>query len=163
METSELPVSRVRVSTGKQRWLMSRPSQCDAGCDARRGVAAVELALLLPLLLLISVVAVDFARVFSTAVVIQNCARNAAMFSANPKQAEKMPYVTAEEAMLAEAADLSPPPTLVVKPGTDAHGKYVDVTVSYNFSMITSYISAARIIPISRSVRMRVTEVDEDE
>ena len=46
----------------------------------RRGVAAVELALLLPLLVFVCMAAIDFARVAYALVILQNCARNGALY-----------------------------------------------------------------------------------
>ena len=46
----------------------------------RRGLAAVELALLLPLLVFLCMATVDFARVIYALVTLQNCARNGALY-----------------------------------------------------------------------------------
>ena len=46
----------------------------------RRGAAAVELALLLPVLVFCSMMTVDFARVAYVQVTLQNCARNGALY-----------------------------------------------------------------------------------
>ena len=46
----------------------------------RRGAAAVEVALLLPVLVFCSMMAVDFARVAYVQLVLQNCARNGALY-----------------------------------------------------------------------------------
>jgi Flp pilus assembly protein TadG len=48
--------------------------------DVRRGAAAVELALLLPVLVFTSMMAVDFAQVAYVQVTLQNCARNGALY-----------------------------------------------------------------------------------
>ena len=48
--------------------------------EARRGAAAVELALLLPVLVFCSMMSVDFARVAYVQVTLQNCARNGALY-----------------------------------------------------------------------------------
>src|ERR1700723_712886 len=47
---------------------------------ARRGAAAVELALLLPVLIFCSMITVDFARVAYVLVALQNSARNGAVY-----------------------------------------------------------------------------------
>jgi hypothetical protein len=48
--------------------------------SARRGAAAAELALLLPVLVFCSMMSVDFARVTYAQVTLQNCARNGALY-----------------------------------------------------------------------------------
>ena len=49
---------------------------------ARSGQAMVEFALLLPVLLLLLVVAIDFGRLFATFVAINNAAREGAAYAA---------------------------------------------------------------------------------
>src|SRR5262245_24006581 len=79
--------------------------------DARRGAAAVELAVLLPVIVFLFVIAVDFGRVFYFSQVIENCARNGAIYGSNLTTAQS-PYSSIQEAALAEAQTLSPPPTV---------------------------------------------------
>ena len=50
----------------------------------RRGGAAAELALLLPVLSFILIVAIDFCRLFYAYNVITNCARNGALWASDP-------------------------------------------------------------------------------
>src|SRR5260370_14368738 len=50
----------------------------------RPAAAAVELALLLPLLTLLLVISVDFARLYYHYMTITNCARNGAMWLCDP-------------------------------------------------------------------------------
>src|SRR5205085_569737 len=45
-------------------------------CGTRGGVAAVELALVLPVLMFLFLVAVDYSRLFHYAQMVSNCARN---------------------------------------------------------------------------------------
>src|ERR1700677_382614 len=58
---------------------------------ARRGAAAVELALLLPVLVFCSMMAVDFARVAYVQVTLQNCARNGALYEFYTKAGFSLP------------------------------------------------------------------------
>src|SRR4051794_34883503 len=73
----------------------------------RRGVAAVELALLLPFLAFLFVLAVDWSRVFYYSLVVENCARNGAIFSSDPYALVQSPYTTVQDAALADAPNLS--------------------------------------------------------
>jgi Flp pilus assembly protein TadG len=84
----------VRKQLGPERW----------------GAAAVELAVLLPLLTFLFVITVDFARIFYYAQVIENCARNGAIYESNLTTAQS-PYASLQNAALADAAGLSPQPT----------------------------------------------------
>lgn len=127
---------------------------------ARRGVAAVELALLLPLLALLFVLAVDFARIFYYSIIVTNCARNGAIYgcqdptraldtagidTAAKKDATNLPSVT-----VTSAADSNTTPT------------YVDVTVSYPFSTITRFPGVTSTFTIVRKVRMNVSPLTPD-
>ena len=51
----------------------------------RRGSAAVEFALLLPFIAFLYVAGTDFARVFYYSQMIENCARNGAIYASDPK------------------------------------------------------------------------------
>src|SRR5262249_31515546 len=51
--------------------------------NARTAAMAVELAVLLPVLVFLFAVGVDFARVFYYQLTIENCARNGALFGSN--------------------------------------------------------------------------------
>jgi Flp pilus assembly protein TadG len=119
----------------------------------RRGAAAVELAVLLPVLLMILVAAADFAQVFGYAVVITNCARNGALYgSSSPTAATDTAGI--QTAALLDAGSLTP--TVQSSTGVDANGDYVDVTVTYNVALYSSYLGIADPFPLTRTVRMRV-------
>jgi Flp pilus assembly protein TadG len=122
-----------------------------------RGVAAVELAVLLPLLMFLFAVGVDFARVFYFSLTLTNCARNGAIYRSDPVAAAQSPYKSVEEAALADAANLSPPPTVQAVNGTDGAGHpYVEVTVRWQFATVTNYPGVPSPLGLSRTVRMRV-------
>jgi Flp pilus assembly protein TadG len=102
---------------------------------ARQGVAVVELAILLPLLTFLFVIALDFCRVFYISLTLANCARNGALYAADPLTTAESPYPDATAAALADAGSLSPAPTVTSASGTDANGNpYVEVTVAYTFN-----------------------------
>jgi Flp pilus assembly protein TadG len=124
---------------------------------ASQGAAVVELALALPLLLFLFVVSVDFARVYYSAQIVSDCARTGALYAANPDLGDKSYAETMEQQILANTTDLSPPPTVTVVYGKDTLGNdYVDVTVSYQFKVIMSYVGIPPYIDITRSSRARL-------
>ena len=123
----------------------------------RRGAAAVELALLLPVLLIILVGAADFAQVFRYAVIVTNCARNGAIYGSSSPTA----YTDSagiQTAALRDAGTLSP--SVSSSHGTTTNGtdtySYVNVTVTYNVSMHCSYLGIASPLTLTRTIRMRV-------
>jgi len=124
---------------------------------ARRGVAAVELALLLPFLVFMFVLAVDYGRIFFFSVTITNCARAGAIYASDPFARTESPYSTIQEAALAEAPGFTPTPTVSSTNGTDALGHpYAEVTVQGAFSTLTSYPGVPSTTTLRRTIRVRL-------
>jgi Flp pilus assembly protein TadG len=124
---------------------------------ARRGATAVELALLLPILGLLFLITVDFARLYYHYTIVTNCARNGALYGSDPTAAQESPYPNLTAAALADAPNLSPQPTVNSSNGTDSSGNpYVEVTVVYPFTTISSYPGLPNPINLTRTVQMRV-------
>jgi Flp pilus assembly protein TadG len=122
----------------------------------RKGVAAVELAVLLPFLAFIFVVTVDFSRIFYDALILSNCARNGALYAcANPTNS--LDTTGIQNAALADASNLSPTPTVTSTTGTNSDGNYVQVTVTWTFQTITNYPGIPSTITLTRTVQMRVS------
>lgn len=122
----------------------------------RRAAAVVELALVLPLLLIIFVVAVDFARVFYNAQVITDCARTAALFSANPDLADRTAHESAVDLALKCAEDLNPRPSITITHGTDSLSQaFVEATVSQTFKLICPLVFQSEYV-INRTARARL-------
>jgi Flp pilus assembly protein TadG len=124
---------------------------------ARRGAAAVELAVVLPLLLYLFMATADFGRIFYYSLTLANCARHGALYSSGPLAAAESPYASGQEAALADATILTPSPVVTSSVGTDAGGNpYVAVTASYTFQSITSYPGIPSSVNLARTVQMRV-------
>jgi Flp pilus assembly protein TadG len=123
----------------------------------RKGVAAVELAVLLPLLVFLFLITIDFARVYYFSLTLTNCARAGAMYASDPAVAHESPFADVQEAALADATNISPAPTITQTQGTDASGRlYVEVTASYTFSTITGFPGIPNNLALTRSVKMYV-------
>lgn len=120
----------------------------------RGGAAAVELAILLPLLAFLFAIAVDWSRVFYYSITIDNCARNGAVYASDPYSTTLSPYSNITAAALADASNLSPPPTVTSTNGWDANGSYVDCTVTYNFQTVTNLPGVPQSSPLVRTVRV---------
>jgi Flp pilus assembly protein TadG len=129
---------------------------CSRALQRRRGAAAVELAVMAPLLAFMFVAIVDFSRVFYYSQTITNCARNGAIYGSDAVLAAQSPYSSLSQAALADAANLSPQPTVSSTNGTDASGNpYVRVTVTWQFKMIAAFPGMPN-VNLSRTVQMRV-------
>jgi Flp pilus assembly protein TadG len=123
----------------------------------RRAAAAVELAVLLPFLVFIFLIATDWARIFYYSVIIENCARQGAIYQMDALAQTKSPYADLSHAALADASDLSPQPTVSSGSGTDATGNaYVTVTVTWTFNTVTTnFPGIPSTVILSRTVEMR--------
>lgn len=125
----------------------------------RRGVAATELALILPLFVMLFVIAVDFGRVFYVEYIVVNAARCGAMYgSTNPTCA--LDTAGIQQKVQAEASNLDPKLMQITSTtGTDSAGNpCIDVTVNYPFTMVTSYLISTNLNVASRT-RMPVGPV----
>jgi Flp pilus assembly protein TadG len=122
----------------------------------RPAAATVELAVLLSLLAFLFVIAVDFARVFYFSQVVENCARQGALYASDPKAPAYNLYASVQAAALADASGLTPQPTVTSTSGTDASGHaYVSVKVTWPFQTITNFPGVPNKLTISRTVQMR--------
>jgi Flp pilus assembly protein TadG len=121
-------------------------------------VAAVELAILLPVLALLLVGITDFGRIFYHYQIVTDCASNGALY-ASASTANSTNTAAIQSAALAGATNLSPQPTVTPTVVTDANGqKCVDVNVQYTFSTVTGYPGLPSPVTLSRTVRMMVAQ-----
>ena len=128
-----------------------------AGRRARRAAAAIEFALVVPLLGFLAVIAVDFARVYYFTTTLWSCARQGALYGSDPIAAQQSPYANLTEAALADASNLSPQPTVTSSTGTDGAGNpFISVTLSGTFSLVTDYPGVGSSFALSRTVQMRI-------
>jgi Flp pilus assembly protein TadG len=126
----------------------------------RRAAAAVELALLLPVLTFLLIISVDFARLYYHYVTITNCARNGALWLCDPVAQTTSKYATVNAAARADATNLdSSKLTVSSKTGVGSDGNpYVEVTATYQFPLVTTYLGFDA-QTLSRTVRMRIAPV----
>jgi Flp pilus assembly protein TadG len=121
----------------------------------RRGAAATELAILLPFIVLLLVIALDYCRVFYYSQTLRSCASCAAMYASGTVKHD--PATTredaAKEAAVREGATLSPPlkaqqVTVAIDTAT------ATATVVYEFRTLTGYPGLPRNITIRHDVTM---------
>lgn len=103
---------------------------------ARRGLAAVELASLLPVMLFLTMASIDFSRVVYALVTLQNCARNGALYEFNTAAGYGTSFTSLSQAVTADSGGLALNPPTATSPGLPALN-YVTVTVSCQFSLIS--------------------------
>jgi Flp pilus assembly protein TadG len=142
----------------------------------RRGATVVEMALMLPFLLFLFVVAVDYARVFHYGTILENCARNGAYYASNyPNSAylynDIYGYKSLDEAIYKDCTNMmsvSNPasnPKYKVEYSTTINGIYTDtptatgyvkVTLTWDFRTVTKYPLVPGTVALTRSVTMRM-------
>jgi Flp pilus assembly protein TadG len=141
---------------------------------SRSGASAVELALLLPFLVFLFVITIDFGRVYYYSLTLTNCARDGALYASDPVTQQHSPYsvlnadgvtvnlnASVPIAALAEAplfANLQSKPT-VAPPYffTDANGRsLVQVSVTYQFNTISRIPLVPDSFTLTRTVTMEV-------
>ena len=146
----------------------------------RRGATAVELALVLPFLMFLFVVAIDYARVFYYGIMLENCARNGAYFASNYPNASYLyndiyGYKDLDDAIYSDAAS-------VMKPGDPAKNNatyeltysytldgsytatpvtsgYAKVTMKWTFKTVTQFPAVPNKVALERSVIMKMAPV----
>ncbi len=123
----------------------------------RRGVATCELAIFLPFLALMFVVAVDYCRVFYCTQTVQGCAQAAALYASGTAvpAAGVSAADAAKQAAVADGVSLNPPLQTDNVAVTVADGT-ATVTVTYVFQTITSYPGVGGPVTITRTVKMAV-------
>jgi Flp pilus assembly protein TadG len=103
--------------------------------EPRRGIAAVELAALLPLIVFMTMASIDFSRVVYALVTLQNCARNGALYVFNTAAGFGTQYTSLSQAVSADAGNLVLNQPVATSPGLPV-SNYVTVTVSCSFNLI---------------------------
>ena len=133
---------------------------------ARTGVAAAELALLIPILAYLLMAVIDFARLSFNSITITTCAHNGAIWACDPSTQSQSPYKTLTAAAQADAANLSPLPDVdPLKYCATPDGTYtttvrttgyIEVTVNWTFKTLVAYPGIPSTSKLSRFVRMRI-------
>ncbi len=127
---------------------------------SQRGQSLAELAVVLPILLVIVLGSIDLGRVFFAYISVTNAARNGARFaSADPESPDDLTGI--REAALDETGDLldsSPTnPDIAVTTGNDSLGRtYAEVTVTYDFDSIFPWPGLPSSVNVERTVRAMV-------
>lgn len=155
-----VPLLPVAIVTGI--WISHRPDspmKPKETARPRRAAVALELALVLPVLCLMALGGLDFARILFAYTTITNCAFNGALYASDATAAAKSPYTSYALAAVADGSSLTNPALstsdVALASGSDTYGSYVEVTVTYRVPMLTG-LFASSTATLARKVRMRV-------
>ena len=128
-------------------------------CADGAGQSLVEFALMLPLLILIMAGVLDLGRFAFAAMTVTNAAREGARYGASFPCSGACATITARVQNEAYGSTISPAQltvTSVTFPEGCALGKPIQVSVSYNFQLITVYVVGGGTVPIRSSAQMPV-------
>ncbi len=123
----------------------------------RRGTAMAELAILLPFLSFLFLVAVDFCRVFNATQIVEGCAEAGALYASGTARAASTTTTTdaATAAAVAEGAGLNPPLT-AGNVAVTITSNTATVTVTYSFPTLTGFPGLPQTLTLTRTVTMNV-------
>jgi Flp pilus assembly protein TadG len=142
-------------------------------CGGRRGAAAAELAVLLPLLAFIFLITVDFGRIIYYTITIDNCVHNGALYASQTFDNQNQQWISGDaqywegrnsqqvsdvaSAAILDGCSLDPPLTtsnVTIANGSTANSKVV--TITYNFETITNFPGIPSPVTITRSCQVQV-------
>lgn len=127
----------------------------------RRGAATVELALVLPLLVTLFGVLVDYSRCYRYSLTLAACARNGALYASDPGIEGKSPYDDVIFATRAGTESFPDDLGVTTENLTDSQGNdCVRVTVTYPFETVLTYPGLPKRIELERSACMRIRKSD---
>lgn len=121
-----------------------------------RGAVAIELVFLLPLLVFLAVIGVDYARIFSRTMILESASRNACVYAAQDSD-KAIDTAGIQTVALKDLTDVDPTPTVTSQVYAGADGfQYVKVTVTMTFSTVTAFPGVPSQSQLTRSTDMRV-------
>jgi hypothetical protein len=126
----------------------------------RQAAAAVELAILLPLVLApLMVITVDWARVFYYGVTLENCARQGAMYGSGAAAGSSITTAATNEWFDPSNGAFASNFTVTSANGTDGNGDpTIAVTASCQVKLVCSIPGIGQAFNVSRTVTMRIAQ-----
>jgi len=133
-----------------------------ARVSGRRGAALVETAIVLPVMIILVGIAVDYSRIMYSTVTLSGSARNGALYEFDPMNAAESNYVSYSTAATADGTNLGS--NLVLSESTSTANGQTDVTVLANskFRTISSWFILPANTSVNRSIVVRKAQITPD-
>jgi hypothetical protein len=131
----------------------------------RSAAAAAEAAILLSTLVLLAFIAFDYCRVFQYAEVVNTCAQAGALYMIDPSIQSQSPYYVSGDmnksvsnaALASWPSNLGSPPTVSLNYNSGgSYPNFAQVTVSYTFQPVVSYLIIPATVTVTRTVEVQV-------
>lgn len=123
---------------------------------AAPGQSLVEMALLLPILLLLMVGMLDLGRAFYAYITITNAAREGARYAASHPTDDSSSIAAAVAEAASSGYTISSSNVSLNSGHSIQPGDPITVTVSVNYSLLSSYVIKSGSIPLSASTSMAI-------
>ena len=139
----------------------------------RKGVATVEFAILLPFLMFLFVLALDYARIFYYSMTLEIAARNGAYFASDYPGIYI--YSSIDQAATSDSTNLDPKPTITTRYDSNVDGSfgstspildsnklqtgYVKVAATWTFHSITGFPLLPTSVNLDRHVIMKMAPI----
>jgi Flp pilus assembly protein TadG len=123
--------------------------------NARSGAAAVEFAIILPLLMFLFGIGVDWARAFYFHLAVTNASRNGALYGCESPD-RSVDTAGIQAAVLRDTTSLGAGVTVESSVVTANSINYVKVKVSYTFSSLTRLPGTPSTQVINQTTEMRI-------
>jgi len=128
-----------------------------SSADPRRGAATAELAVLLPFIAFLAIIAADWARIYYMTITANAAARNGALWASDAIYAANTGYADLTTAALAECPNMDPTPTVTQTSTTDSENHAaVIVTVTITFNTAVNFPGVPSTNTVTRSCQMRI-------
>lgn len=129
----------------------------------RRGAALVEAAIVVPILIILIGIAVDYSRIFFNTVTISGGARNGTLHEFDPLTVNQSNYSSTTAASLADTTNLSESVSVIQSTTTNANGTQdVTVKVKTNFSTLSNWLILPSMKKIERYGVIRKAQLTPD-
>jgi len=136
---------------------VANPSAADSRRRAFGGQGLVELALVMPILVLFLLIAADFGRAYTAHIAISSAAREGASFGSRSLDNAENAAAVRDAALAQNETIWGDAPTVSSAVGEDEFGyDYIEVEVDYTFDVLFPFPPIPDSLDMSRTVRMRV-------